>query len=75
VTVGSKSPVPSLSLSPHVMVASPWYPVSHVAAHVPAQAIGSAAQLLAPLAIVGAAHVIAEYKKNIQILKHRQLLT
>ena len=59
-TVASKSPVPSPLESPHVMVEAPEYPASHVASQVPAQTTVAESQLCAPLAIVGAAQVIAE---------------
>ena len=62
VGVASKLPVPSLLSTLHVMVSAPimWNPSLHVAMHCPFQAVWSAAQLLSPPGIVGAAQVIAD---------------
>ena len=57
-----KSPVPSPSESWHVIAAVPLNvnPASHVAVHAVPKEEEAEAQLSLPLAIVGAAHVIAE---------------
>jgi len=57
-----KSPVPSLSESPHVRVAVPvrWNPLLHEAVHVAAWAVLAPQSVVPPVGAVGAAHVIAK---------------